>query len=131
SFIDTPVKFYSSGMFVRLGFAVAVASEPDVLLVDEVLAVGDIGFQVKCFRRMGALQDAGSTIMVVSHNLGAVRNLCSRVLVLHDGTPRFLGATDEAISVYHEFVAQSRSASPELQGAAPVQFTEFTLLGPD
>jgi hypothetical protein len=69
--------------------------------------------------------------MVVSHNLGAVRNLCSRVLVLHDGTPRFLGGTDEAISIYHEFVAQSRSASPELQGALPVEFAEFTLLGPD
>jgi ABC-type polysaccharide/polyol phosphate transport system ATPase subunit len=130
-FMDTPVKFYSSGMFVRLGFAVAVLAEPDVLLVDEVLAVGDIGFQVKCFVRMRELQDAGSTILVVSHNLGAVRNLCRRVLVLHDGTPRFLGPTDEAISIYHELVAQSRTTEHDLQGKAPVEFSEFALLGKD
>jgi ABC-type polysaccharide/polyol phosphate transport system ATPase subunit len=130
-FIDTPVKFYSSGMFVRLGFAVAIAAEPDVLLVDEVLAVGDIGFQAKCFVRMGELQDAGSTILVVSHNLGAIRNMCRRVLVLHDGTPRFLGDTDEAISLYHELVAQSRSDAPGLEGTPPVAFTDFALLNKD
>ncbi|MCU1449137.1 MAG: transporter ATP-binding protein, partial [Acidimicrobiales bacterium] len=127
-FIDTPVKFYSSGMFVRLGFAVAVAAEPDLLLVDEVLAVGDIAFQVKCFVRMRELQDAGSTIIVVSHNLSSVRNLCSRVLVLHDGRPVFLGPTDEAISVYHEVLATSHSTAPELEGAAPVELVEFALL---
>ena len=127
-FIDTPVKFYSSGMFVRLGFAVAVAAEPDVLLVDEVLAVGDVGFQGKCYIRMGEMQDAGATILVVSHNLGAIKKLCPRVLVLHDGTPRFLGDTDEAISLYHELVAQSRSADDGLEGQPPVTFTDFGLL---
>jgi ABC-2 type transport system ATP-binding protein len=103
-FIDTPVKFYSSGMFVRLGFAVAVAAEPDVLLVDEVLAVGDLAFQVKCFSRMHELQEAGTTILVVSHNLNAIRNLCSDVLVLHDGVPKFFGPTNDGLSMYHELI---------------------------
>jgi ABC-2 type transport system ATP-binding protein len=103
-FIDTPVKFYSSGMFVRLGFAVAVAAEPDVLLVDEVLAVGDLAFQVKCFSRMHELQAAGTTVLVVSHNLNAIRNLCSDVLVLHDGQPAFYGPTNEGLSVYHDLL---------------------------
>ena len=79
-FIDTPVKFYSSGMFVRLGFSVAVASSPDVLLLDEVLAVGDFAFQQKCFERIGEIQKQGTIVLMVSHNIDAVRRLCSRVL---------------------------------------------------
>src|SRR5436305_2549977 len=81
AFIDTPVKFYSSGMFVRLGFAVAVQSEPDVLLVDEVLAVGDMAFQIKCFDRMAEIRASGTTVAVVSHNLNAVRLMCDRTMV--------------------------------------------------
>src|SRR5204863_8000785 len=83
-FIDTPVKFYSSGMFVRLGFAVAVASDPEVLLVDEVLAVGDFAFQTKCFDRMEEIRRQGATVLVVSHNMNAIRRLCSRTMLLHD-----------------------------------------------
>ncbi|HZU74571.1 MAG TPA: ABC transporter ATP-binding protein [Acidimicrobiales bacterium] len=104
-FIDTPVKFYSSGMFVRLGFAVAVQAEPDVLLIDEILAVGDLGFQVKCFERMMAIRDSGATIVVVSHNLNAVRQMCDRTAVLHNGVLRFVGETAEAISVFHDILA--------------------------
>src|SRR5579875_711372 len=78
-FIDTPVKFYSSGMFVRLGFAVAVHADPDVLIVDEVLAVGDLAFQVKCYERMNEIRSRGTTVVMVSHHLGAVRRMCERV----------------------------------------------------
>lgn len=107
-FIDTPVKFYSSGMFVRLGFAVAVHSRPTVLLVDEVLAVGDLAFQMKCFDRMMEIREAGTTIVAVSHNLNAVRNICDRVVVLHDGTVRYDGEPNGAISLYHELLSEPR-----------------------
>jgi ABC-type polysaccharide/polyol phosphate transport system ATPase subunit len=131
-FIDTPVKFYSSGMFVRLGFSVAVAAEPHILLVDEVLAVGDIGFQIKSFERMRAMQARGTTILVVSHNLNAIRNLCERVLVVHDGSPEFLGGTDEAISLYHELLDRSAAVDAGLvDGRAPVEIVRFDLLDRD
>jgi ABC-type polysaccharide/polyol phosphate transport system ATPase subunit len=110
-FIDTPVKFYSSGMLVRLGFAVAVHSDPDILLVDEVLAVGDLAFQVKCFERIVAMRERGLTLVSVSHNMEAIRRLCGRVLVLHQGAMRFLGSTEDAIGAYHEML----SASEEVQ----------------
>src|SRR5881409_3037703 len=90
-FIDTPVKFYSSGMFLRLAFAVAIHVDPDVLLVDEVLAVGDLAFQLKCFSRMAALQERGTTIVVVTHNLGVVRRMCRRAVVLRRGIISFDG----------------------------------------
>lgn len=107
-FIDTPVKFYSSGMYVRLGFAVSVLSDPDVLLVDEVLAVGDIAFQLKCLDRMAELRDRGTTIVLVSHNLNAVRTLCPRTIVAHDGEVRYDGDTAEAMSVYHDLLGEAR-----------------------
>jgi ABC-type polysaccharide/polyol phosphate transport system ATPase subunit len=107
-FIDTPVKFYSSGMFVRLGFAVSVLADPDVLLVDEVLAVGDIAFQLKCMDRMLEIQKAGTTIVVVSHNLNAIRRMCERTLVLHDGVTRHDGDTPEAIALYHDLLSEHR-----------------------
>ena len=107
-FIDTPVKFYSSGMFVRLGFAVSVLADPDVLLVDEVLAVGDLAFQMKCMDRMSEIQKAGTTIAVVSHNLNAVRRMCDRTLVLHDGITRHDGDTPEAIALYHDLLSEHR-----------------------
>jgi ABC-type polysaccharide/polyol phosphate transport system ATPase subunit len=138
SFIDTPVKFYSSGMFVRLGFSVSVLAEPDVLLVDEVLAVGDLGFQLRCYDRMAEIQAAGTTIVVVSHNLNAVRNMCQRTLVLHDGVVRHDGETGEAISLYHDLLAEPRSADSTIamptdefrvEGSGAVE--RFDLLGPD
>jgi ABC-type polysaccharide/polyol phosphate transport system ATPase subunit len=131
-FIDTPVKFYSSGMFVRLGFAVAVAADPHILLVDEVLSVGDIGFQIKSFERMREMQANGTTILVVSHNLNAIRNLCERVLVVHDGEPVFLGRTDEAISVYHDLLDRSAAIeSGQADGRSPVEILSVDLVDAD
>src|SRR3954447_323733 len=91
SFIDTPVKFYSSGMIVRLGFSMAIHSTPDVLIVDEVLSVGDIAFQMKCFDRMKEIREDGTMILVVSHNLSAIRVFCDRAVLLHQGSPYFEG----------------------------------------
>jgi len=107
-FIDTPVKFYSSGMLVRLGFSVAIAARPDVLLVDEVLAVGDLPFQIKCFERIAEIRAAGTSTVVVSHNLNAVRNLCSRVMVIDRGVPKFLGSTADGISHYLEILDEKQ-----------------------
>jgi lipopolysaccharide transport system ATP-binding protein len=85
-FMDTPVKHYSSGMYVRLAFAVAAHLEPEILLVDEVLAVGDSEFQKKCLGKMGAVAKEGRTVLFVSHNMGAVQNLCTRAVLLNEGT---------------------------------------------
>lgn len=99
-FIDTPVKFYSSGMYIRLAFAVAAHLEPDILLLDEVLAVGDAAFQQKCLGKMGAVAKEGRTVVFVSHNLAAVRNLCSRTLLLESGCLEKVGPTEEVIGHY-------------------------------
>ena len=84
-FIDTPVKFYSSGMYVRLAFAVAAHLEPEILLVDEVLAVGDAAFQKKCLGKMGDVARQGRTVIFVSHNMDAIRRLCGRGVWLEIG----------------------------------------------
>lgn len=99
-FIDTPVKRYSSGMALRLGFAVAAHTDPDILLIDEVLAVGDMAFQRKCLQKMTALREAGKTILFVSHNLEAVSFLCPESLLLKASSVRYAGPTAEAISAY-------------------------------
>ena len=99
-FIDTPVKHYSSGMYVRLAFAVAAHLEPEILLVDEVLAVGDINFQKKCLGKMGDVARAGRTVVLVSHQLGQIRRLCHRVVWVDDGQIRRDGPTYEVVSAY-------------------------------
>src|SRR5204863_8888222 len=99
-FLDTPVKRYSSGMQVRLAFAVAAHLEPEILLVDEVLAVGDAEFQEKCLGKMRDVTREGRTVLFVSHNLAAVRSLCTRALLLDHGRLAFDGDTDEAIEQY-------------------------------
>jgi lipopolysaccharide transport system ATP-binding protein len=100
AFLDTPVKHYSSGMYMRLAFAVAAHLEPDILIVDEVLAVGDAAFQKKCLGKMGDVAKDGRTVLFVSHNLGAIRSLCTRGLVLEAGRVQFDGTSDEAIARY-------------------------------
>lgn len=99
-FIDTPVKHYSSGMYVRLAFAVAVHLEPEILLVDEVLAVGDLSFQQKCMRKMQELAGGGLTILLVSHSMGAIRGLAGRAVLLSGGCVEAIGAPDEVIGRY-------------------------------
>jgi lipopolysaccharide transport system ATP-binding protein len=97
-FVDTPVKYYSSGMYMRLAFAVAAHLEPEILIVDEVLAVGDAAFQRKCLGRMDQVAHGGRTVLFVSHNLDAVRRLCRRTLLLHQGKVEALGPTTEVLA---------------------------------
>jgi lipopolysaccharide transport system ATP-binding protein len=99
-FIDTPVKRYSSGMYLRLAFAVAAHLEPEILVVDEVLAVGDAAFQQKCLNKMGAVARQGRTVLFVSHNLAAVRHLCQRGITLSAGKVVFDGPAEEAVRNY-------------------------------
>ncbi len=99
-FIDTPVKRYSSGMFVRLAFAVAAHLEPEIMIVDEVLAVGDAAFQKRCLGKMEDVSKTGRTVLFVSHNMGAVETLCTRGVYLEDGQVAFDGPVHEAVSQY-------------------------------
>ncbi len=100
TFLDTPVKHYSTGMYMRLAFAVAAYLEQETLIVDEILAVGDAAFQKKCLGKMGDVTKLGRTVLFVSHNLGAIRSLCGRALVLSGGGVQFDGSADEAIAHY-------------------------------
>jgi lipopolysaccharide transport system ATP-binding protein len=99
-FIDTPVKHYSSGMYLRLAFSVAAHLEPQILLVDEVLAVGDMAFQKKCLGKMEDVSTEGRTVLFVSHNLGAVKELCQSAVVLKDGAVAFHGSAIDGIAYY-------------------------------
>jgi lipopolysaccharide transport system ATP-binding protein len=99
-FLDTPVKRYSSGMYVRLAFAVAAHLDPEILIIDEVLAVGDAAFQEKCLTRMGAAGAGGRTVVFVSHNMAAIRTLCSRVVLLDGGEVVADGTPTEMIAMY-------------------------------
>ena len=101
-FIDMPVRNYSSGMSVRLGFAIAVIGTPEILLVDEVLAVGDISFQKKCFERINALKRAGTTILLVSHSPGSIWAVCNKGLVIHHGTSKGITTVEDACKSYDE-----------------------------
>lgn len=101
NFLDTPVKRYSSGMYVRLAFAVAAHLDPEILVVDEVLSVGDAEFQKKCLGKMKEVTNKGGrTVLFVSHNMGAIRNLCSRVVLLEDGKVKKIGDTHEVVNEY-------------------------------
>src|SRR5262245_490825 len=108
-FIDTPVKHYSSGMFARLGFSVAAHVDPDVLLVDEVLSVGDYIFQQECIQRMHSVISSGATVIFVSHNLREVSALCGRSLLLEHGVVQRIGPTSEVIDLYLDRCRQERS----------------------
>lgn len=108
-FIDTPVKRYSSGMQVRLAFAVAAHLEPEILIVDEVLAVGDAKFQKRCLGKMNEVSREGRTVLFVSHNMAAVENLCQTGLVLENGRPVFMGSAHDAVGRYLSTLGSSRS----------------------
>jgi len=133
SFLDTPVKRYSSGMYVRLAFAVAAHLEPEILLVDEVLAVGDAQFQKKCLGKMGDVAKEGRTVLFVSHNMAAVQNLCVRVFVLNDGQIAYLGGAEQALSYYANMncnIQNNRSlaARKDRKGSQWLRFERVRLL---
>jgi lipopolysaccharide transport system ATP-binding protein len=130
-FLDTPLKHYSSGMQVRLAFAVAAHLEPEILFVDEVLAVGDVAFQKKCLGKMGDVAREGRTIIVVSHNMAAINALCSRCVILSGGGIEFDGVTDKATARYY---AESLNVSngPDLsdrrrEGTGKARFTSICI----
>ncbi len=127
-FLDTPVKRYSSGMYVRLAFAVAAHLDPDILIVDEVLAVGDAAFQRKCVRKMGDVTSTGaSTVLLVSHNLAVIRTLCSRGVCLDRGRIMRIGEADEVTRAYLESLSTVGDTALALrkdrQGSGQIRFT--------
>jgi lipopolysaccharide transport system ATP-binding protein len=131
-FIDTPVKRYSSGMYVRLAFAVAAHLEPEILIVDEVLAVGDASFQKKCIGKMQDVSQGGLTVIFVSHNMGTVQQLCSRAIVLQRGQVQIIGSTAEALNVYSKSSA-AKSGYVDCQpivreGSGDVRFSSLRIL---
>lgn len=115
-FIDTPVKRYSSGMRVRLGFAIAAHLEPEILIVDEVLAVGDAEFQKKCLGKMQDVTSHGRTVLFVSHNMDAIKRLCGRGMVLSEGKKVFAGSAEKAVSTY---LSSAEQAQVEYRIPAP------------
>jgi lipopolysaccharide transport system ATP-binding protein len=130
-FLDTPVKHYSSGMHVRLGFAVAAHLNREILIVDEVLAVGDMAFQKKCLGKMGEVSRVGRTVLFVSHNMAAVENLCRRGIVVDGGRIAFEGTSKEAVVDYLGRVSGSRDSTGhivDLTTASDRRFARIPLL---
>jgi ABC-type polysaccharide/polyol phosphate transport system ATPase subunit len=109
-FIDAPVKQYSSGMYMRLAFAVATEVDPDVLLIDEILAVGDEAFQEKCFERIRRFREQKKTILYVTHDTGSVRTFCDRALLLHNGELVLDGSPEQVLSHYEQLIRQPQPA---------------------
>jgi energy-coupling factor transporter ATP-binding protein EcfA2 len=109
-FIDTPIKFYSSGMQMRLGFAVAAHTDPDILLIDEILAVGDASFQAKCLNKLAELKEQDKTIVLVSHNLTNITEHAKTVLWIDHGTVRMFGESDAVVDAYLEHVTADMRA---------------------
>ena len=131
-FIDTEVKFYSSGMLVRLGFAVAVHVEPDVLLIDEVLAVGDEAFQAKCLNRVREFQREGRTIVLVTHALDTVTEICDRAAMLHHGELHAIGMPAEVVrEMRHVLLGMADPGFVPEQGTREAEILEVQIVRPD
>jgi ABC-type polysaccharide/polyol phosphate transport system ATPase subunit len=135
-FIDLPVRTYSSGMYMRLGFAIAAHIDADVLLLDEVFAVGDEQFQRRCFGKIFEFKQRGGTIVFVSHDASAVERLCDRAILLRDGAVAFDGPTHDAIVRYRQLLAgdhdpAERGAGLKEWGSGEVRIEEAELLGPE
>ncbi len=135
-FIDTPVKHYSSGMYLRLAFAVAAHLDPEILLVDEVLAVGDAAFQRKCLGKMGEVARQGRTVAFISHNMAAIEDLCDRCLVVDGGMVAFEGTTQAAVSAYVRIVQRCIESVPLLAhanrtGTSRVRISSFQIESSD
>ncbi|GAK55290.1 ATP-binding protein Wzt of ABC-transporter involved in LPS [Candidatus Vecturithrix granuli] len=127
-FLDTPVKRYSSGMYVRLAFAVAAHLEPEILLVDEVLAVGDAEFQKRCLCKMDTIAQEGRTVLFVSHAMQTIQALCSKGIVLHDGTIIFHGTSDEAIEEHLTLAASNLQKRNSLENRQDRRGTQIVRL---
>lgn len=127
-FLDTPVKRYSSGMYVRLAFAVAAHLEPEILVIDEVLAVGDAQFQRKCLGKMSNVASQGRTVLFVSHNMAAIERLCHRAIVLSHGRVIFDGDTQSAIAQYEDNLSSSSNALPPPESRAGNGFARVTAI---
>jgi len=145
SFIDSPVKVYSSGMYVRLGFAVSVHVDPEILMIDEVIAVGDEEFQRRCFDHLYTLRRDGVTIVMVSHSLGTMQNMCDRLAWLDRGRVQAIGSPQETVSAYRRRVDDaeerrlaehgghevSTDGDARRAGTREIIITDFVVLGPD
>ena len=134
-FLDTPVKRYSSGMYMRLAFSVAAHLEPEILVVDEVLAVGDAEFQRKCLGKMSDVSERGRAVLFVSHTMAAIQQLCNRVIVLDRGRVAFDGATDEGIQLYMRLTAGNRATEmagrEDRRGNQSLRFTRVEFFDGD
>lgn len=134
-FVDTPVKRYSSGMYVRLGFAVAAHLEPEILIVDEVLSVGDAAFQRKCLGKMEGMAHEGRTVLFVSHNMLSVQSLCTRTIVLKQGTVGFNGTPEQAVIDYLVSIEELPNQTLEFRdnrvGGDAFRFTSVRFLNPE
>ena len=117
-FLDAPVSTYSSGMFVRLGFSIAIHAEIDILLVDEVLAVGDTGFQLKCFNKIGELKKNGVVTLLVSHNMHTISTFCSKVLLINKGKQEYYGEVSEGLSLYKRHFNEIFESEGEIEKVA-------------
>jgi len=134
AFMDTPVKFYSSGMYVRLGFAIAAHLEPDVLLVDEVLAVGDAEFQARCLRRIEELKRRGITMIFVSHDLGAIEQICDRAVLMERGAVAASGSAHDVVTAYQRLAAGLEpvpTCDDRAPDNEPMRIASMTLRTPD
>jgi lipopolysaccharide transport system ATP-binding protein len=131
-FIDTPVKFYSSGMYVRLAFSVAAHLEPEILIVDEVLSVGDMAFQQKCLQRLRQMREEMRAIILVSHNMIAIRAICSRVMLLSKGQLTADGEPDDVVPLYEKLIHEAARESDEIdevaQGMGQIQIKSVKIL---
>ena len=127
-FIDNQVKYYSSGMFVRLGFAVAVHVDPEILLIDEVLAVGDEGFQKKCLDRVSGMQAEGRTIVFVTHAMAFVQQICDSAVLLDSGRMQASGDVEQVIREFRAVMARRRTGLDEESATKEVEITEVDLL---
>lgn len=126
-FLDTPVKRYSSGMYVRLAFAVAAHLEPEILIVDEVLAVGDAEFQKKCLGKMGEVAGQGRTVLFVSHNMAAVATLCEKAILLRQGQVEHQGDVASGLKAYAEMRANSSALRPNVSTKSRIHFSDLNI----
>jgi lipopolysaccharide transport system ATP-binding protein len=131
-FIDTPVKYYSSGMYLRLAFAVAAHLEPEILLVDEVLAVGDAAFRRKCLGKMGHISQEGRTVLFVSHDMGSISHLCGRSILLQQGRVAADGATEDVVAAYMSRITDASETElaniRERSGSGILRMTRLSFL---